>query len=114
MDELFKMVLVENSKIKKVVPKTKEVKKVQKVKQHVIKQELEKKVAVIREKKKIEKEEAKKAPPPKPKVTLKLGDRVRMIDGIAIGTIDKIEKTKAFVNYGTFTTNVSITELEKV
>ena len=114
MDELFKMVLVENSKIKKAPAKTKEVKKVQKVKQLVIKQELEKKVAVIRKKKKIEKEEAKKAPPPKPKSILKLGDRVRMIDGIAIGTIDKIEKKKAFVNYGTFTTNVSLTELEKV
>jgi DNA mismatch repair protein MutS2 len=114
MDELFKMVLVENSKIKKTPAKTKEVKKVQKVKQLVIKQELEKKVAVIRKKKKIEKEEAKKAPAPKPKSILKLGDRVRMIDGIAIGTIDKIEKKKAFVNYGTFTTNVSLTELEKV
>jgi DNA mismatch repair protein MutS2 len=87
---------------------------VQKVKQLVIKQELEKKVAVIRKKKKIEKEEAKKAPLPKPKSILKLGDRVRMIDGIAIGTIDKIEKKKAFVNYGTFTTNVNLIELEKV
>jgi DNA mismatch repair protein MutS2 len=34
VDELFKMVLVENSKIKKDIPKTKEAKKVQKVKQH--------------------------------------------------------------------------------
>jgi DNA mismatch repair protein MutS2 len=114
MEELFKMVLVENSKIKITPAKTKEVKKVQKVKQLVIKQELEKKVAVIRKKKKIEKEEAKKAPLPKPKSILKLGDRVRMIDGIAIGTIDKIEKKKAFVNYGTFTTNVNLIELEKV
>ena len=114
MDELFKMVLVENSKIKKTTTKTKVVKKAQKVKQHVIKQELEKKVAVIRKKKKVEKEKSKKAPPPKPKGILKLGDRVRMLDGIAIGTIDKIEKKKAFVNYGTFTTNVNLNELEKV
>ncbi len=114
MDELFKMVLVENSKIKKTEPKTKEVKKVQKVKQQVIKQELEKNVAVIRKKKKIEKEEAKKTPPPKPNSILKIGDRVRMKDGIAIGTIDKIEKKKAFVNYGNFKTNVNLTELEKV
>ena len=75
---------------------------------------LSRQVAVIRKKKKIEKEEAKKEPAPKPKSILKLGDRVRMIDGIAIGTIDKIEKKKDFVNYGTFTTNVSLTELEKV
>jgi DNA mismatch repair protein MutS2 len=37
-----------------------------------------------------------------------------MIDGKAIGTIDTLEKNKAFVNYGMFTTNVSVTELEKV
>ena len=114
MDELFKLVLVENSKIKKTVPKTKEIKKVQKVKQQVIKQELEKKVAVIRKKKKTEKEEAKKTPAPKPKSLLKLGDKVRMTDGIAIGTIDKIEKKKAFVNYGTFKTKVNLAELEKI
>ena len=114
MDELFKLVLVENSKIKKTVPKTKEIKKVQKVKQQVIKQELEKKVAVIRKKKKTEKEEAKKIPAPKPKSLLKLGDKVRMIDGIAIGTIDKIEKKKAFVNYGSFKTKVNLAELEKI
>ena len=106
--------LEENSKIKKTVPKTKEIKKVQKVKQRVIKKELEKKVAVIRKKKKIEKEEAKRTPAPKPKSLLKLGDKVRMIDGIAIGTIDKIEKKKAFVNYGSFKTKVNLAELEKI
>ncbi len=111
LDELFKMVLVENSKIKKVAPA---IKKKEKVKKQIIKQEVEKKVNVIRKRKKKEKEEAKKAPPPKPKVDLKIGDRVRMIDGIAVGTIDKIEKKKAIVNYGTFTTNVSMIELEKV
>ncbi|WP_443634972.1 DNA mismatch repair protein MutS [Candidatus Marifrigoribacter sp. Uisw_064] len=114
VDELFKMVLVENSKIKKDIPKTKEAKKVQKVKQHEIKQEVEQKVAVIRKKKKKEKEAAKKLPLPKPKAILKIGDRVRMIDGRAVGTIDTIEKKKAIVNYGIFTTNVSIEELEKV
>ena len=111
LDELFKMVLVENSKIKKLTPA---IKKKEKAKKHIIKQEIEKKVKVIRQRKKKEKEEAKKVPSPKPKVTLKLGDRVRMIDGVAIGTIDKIEKKKAFVNYGTFTTNVNMIELEKV
>ena len=37
-----------------------------------------------------------------------------MIDGKAVGTIDTLEKNKAIVNYGIFTTNVSVTELEKV
>ena len=51
---------------------------------------------------------------PKPKLALKVGDRVRMEDGRAIGSIDKIEKNKAVVNYGMFTTNVSIEQLELV
>ncbi|WP_317194062.1 endonuclease MutS2 [Luteirhabdus pelagi] len=110
-DELFKLVMVENSKRKKV-PKKK--KQQEKAKERKVQQEVEKKVAVIRKEKKKQKEEKKKAPPPKPKVTLKVGDRVRMIDGRAIGTIDTIEKKKAIVNYGMFTADVSLEELEKV
>ncbi|MDX1462242.1 MAG: DNA mismatch repair protein MutS [Marinirhabdus sp.] len=111
MDELFKLVMTENSKRKKIAPKKK--KEIRKQK-HELKQEVEQKVAEIRKEKKKEKEAAKKEPPPKPKVALKVGDRVRMIDGRAIGTIDTIEKKKAIVNYGMFTTNVSLEELEKV
>ena len=111
LDELMRLVMIENSKRKKLAPKIKKAVKAQELK--VIK-EVEQKVEVIRERKKVEKEIAKKLPPPKPKVTLKIGDRVRMIDGRAIGTIDTIEKNKAIVNYGMFTTNVSMEELEKV
>ena len=110
LDELMKLVMVENSKRKKIAPKAK---KAVKAKEKQVVQEVEKKVAVIRKRKKKEKEEAKKVPP-KPKVALKIGDRVRMIDGRSIGTIDTIEKKKAIVNYGMFTTNVSLEELEKV
>ena len=111
MDELFKMVMTENSKRKKLAPKEK---KVARKKKHELKQEVEQKVAVIRKEKKKEKAATKKAPPPKPTVPLKVGDRVRMIDGRAIGTIDTIEKKKAIVNYGMFTADVSLAELEKV
>ena len=111
IDELMKLVMVENSKRKKIAPKTKQVAK---IKTQKLEKEVERKVEVIRKRKKKEKEEAKKEPPPKAKVVLKVGDRVRMIDGKAIGTIDTIEKRKAFVNYGQFTTNVNIDELEKV
>ena len=111
IDELMKLVMIENSKRKKLAPK---VKKAAKAKEKKVIKEVEQKVEVIRERKKEEKEKAKKLPPPKPKVTLKIGDRVRMIDGRAIGTIDTIEKNKAIVNYGMFTTNVSLEELEKV
>ena len=111
LDELMKVVMVENSKRKKLAPK---VKKAVKAKEQKVIKEVEQKIEVIRERKKDEKEKAKTLPPPKPKIALKIGDRVRMIDGRAIGTIDTIEKNKAIVNYGMFTTNVSLAELEKV
>jgi DNA mismatch repair protein MutS2 len=110
IDELMKMVLQENVKRKKVAPQQK---KVEKVKEQKVIKEIERKVEGIRKRKKKEKEAAKNIPV-KPKVTLQIGDRVRMIDGRAIGTIDSIEKKKAIVNYGIFTTNVSLEELEKV
>lgn len=109
MDELFKVVQIENSKRKKVSAKQK---KVIKAKETQVKQEAEKKVNVIRKNKKIAKQKAVEAP--KPKAIIRLGDRVRMHDGRAIGTIDKIEKNKAVVNYGMFTTNVSLEQLELV
>lgn len=37
-----------------------------------------------------------------------------MHDGRAVGNIEDIEKGKAIVNYGTFTTNVSLDLLELV
>ena len=111
IDELVKIVMIENSKRKKIHPKKK---RVVKAKEKKVQQEVEKKVAVIRQKKKKQKEIAKKAPPPKPKVALKVGDKVRMIDGRAVGTIDSIEKNKAIVNYGMFTADVKMDELEKV
>ncbi|TDI68587.1 MAG: DNA mismatch repair protein MutS [Bacteroidetes bacterium] len=114
IDELMKLVMIENSKRKKPSSETREKKKEAKAEKHKIKQELEQKVALIRKKKKKEKEAAKKAPPPKPKVDLKVGDKVRIIDGRAIGTIDSIEKKNAIVNYGMFTADVGMEELEKV
>ncbi|WP_027126367.1 endonuclease MutS2 [Gelidibacter mesophilus] len=109
MAELFKVVQIENSKRKKVSAK---VKKVQKAKeQHVI-EEAEKTVEVIRQKKKAAKKKVEAAP--KPTRIFKIGDRVRLQDGRAVGSIDKLEKNKAVVNYGMFTTNVSVEQLELV
>ena len=109
MGELFKLVQIENSKRQKVSTKQK---KIIKQKEETIKQEAEKVVTVIREKKKEAKKKAVENPKPKP--ILKIHDRVRMHDGRAIGTIDKIEKNKAVVNYGLFTTSVSLDLLELV
>ena len=110
MSELFRLVQIENSKKKKVSAKQK---RAEKAKEAQIKKEAEKKVEVIRKKKKAAKQKEKEKPAPQ-KPVLKIADRVRMHDGRAVGTIDKIEKNKATVNYGLFTTNVNIDLLELV
>lgn len=110
MDELFKLVQVENSKREKVSAKQRQL---QKDKETIVKREAEEKVEVIRKQKKEAKIKlANKPEPPKP--VLKVGDRVRMHDGKAVGSIDTIEKNKATVNYGMFTTNVNLDLLELV
>lgn len=111
MDELYKVVQIENSKRAKQSAREK---RAQKAKERKVKQEAEKKVEVIREKKKEQKQKAIKIEAEKPKVELKIGDRVRLPDGRATGTLDKIEKGKATVNYGMFTTQVDLDTLEFV
>ena len=110
MAELFKLVQIENSKKEKLSNKQKRAKLKE---ENRLQKEVEQKVAKIRKEKKAAKEKAAKAPP-KPKHTFKVGESVRMDDGRAIGTIDKIEKSKAIVNYGLFTTTVSLERLEFV
>ena len=109
MSEFFKIVQIENSKRKKGSVKEK---KIEKAKEAKIKKEAEKKVEVIRQKKKAAKQKPIEVAKPKP--ILKVGDRVRMHDGRAIGSIDVLEKNKAIVNYGMFTTNVNVDLLELV
>ena len=110
MNELFKLVQIENSKRQKLSLKQK---KAQKAKEEALKKEVDKKVAVIRKEKKKQKEKAALIPP-KPKRVLVVGDSVRLEDGRAEGTLDKLEKNKAVVNYGLFTTTVNIDRLEYV
>ena len=109
--EFLKMVEIENSKRKKLSVKEKKVKEV--IQKQVV-EEVKVKVEEIRVAKKEKKIKAKKEEENKPKVVLKVGDRVRMIDGKAIGSIDVIEKNKATVNYGIFTSKVSLDALEFV
>ncbi len=111
MDELYKIVQVENSKRKKQKAKQR---RAEKAKTEAIKREAEKKVEIIREKKKEQKAIKEKTEKERPKVALKIGDRVRLPDGRAVGSIDEIERGKAIVNYGMFTTNVDIDQLELV
>lgn len=109
--EFLKIVEIENSKRKKATVKEK--KEIEIIQKKVV-EEVKVKVEEIREKKKEERKKKKEIELIKPKVTLKIGDRVRMVDGKAIGTIDKIEKSKAVVNYGVFTSKVSLEQLEFV
>jgi DNA mismatch repair protein MutS2 len=108
--ELLKIVEIENSKRKKA--SAKEIKEKLVLQKQVV-EEVNVKVEEIRKEKKEKKLKANQVVE-KPKVALKLGDRVRMFDGKAIGTIDVIEKNKATVNYGVFTSKISLEALEFV
>ena len=108
--EFLKLIEIENSKrqktnFKEVISK--------KTATKAIVEEVAQEVEAIRIEKK-QKKILSKTVPEKPKVTLKVGDRVRMIDGKAVGTIDKIEKNKVVVNYGVFTSKVGLESLEFV
>jgi DNA mismatch repair protein MutS2 len=106
--EFLKIVEIENSKRKKATPK--EVKAIVAKKKEVIKEA----EVIVEEIRKEKKEKKLKPVIEKPKAIIRLGDRVRMLDGKAVGTIDAIEKNKATVNYGMFTSKVSMDELELV
>ena len=107
--EFLKIVEIENSKRKKATVKEKAAKEII---QKIVIEEVKVKVEEIRAEKKEKK--LKAITEERPKVALKVGDRVRMFDGKAIGTIDKIEKNKAVVNYGVFTSKVNLEQLEFV
>jgi len=111
VSELLRIVETENSKRKK---KSATQAKIERQKKVETAQEVQKEVKIIREKKKIEKKKAGSKEKNKPKPVFKIGDRVRMFDGRAVGSIDRLEKNKAVVNYGMFTTNVSVDQLELV
>jgi DNA mismatch repair protein MutS2 len=106
--DLLRLVESENAKRKRKTAA--QAKKDREIKKEVAKEVNQKLDGIRKEKKK----KKSSAPPPKPKpvVHLKVGDKVRMVDGKSVGSIDAIEKQKAIVNYGFFTTQVSIDQLE--
>jgi DNA mismatch repair protein MutS2 len=106
--ELLQLVESENAKRKRKTAA--QTKKDREVKKEITKEVTQKLVKIRKEKKK----KKSQAPPtkPKPKVILKVGDKVRMLEGKSVGSIDAIEKQKAIVNYGLFTTQVSLDQLE--
>ena len=106
--DLLRLIEAENAKRKRKTAA--QAKKDREVKKEVAKEVNQKLVSIRKEKKK----NKTTTPPPKPKpvIDLKVGDKVRMVDGKSVGSIDAIEKQKAIVNYGLFTTQVSLDQLE--
>ena len=76
-----------------------------------VEEEVIKEVKKVRIKKDIE---AKEKAIVKNNYVYKLNDVVRLIDGNASGTIDKIEKDNVFINYGVFTTKAKTSQVELV
>ena len=108
--ELLRIVEEENAKRKR---KSASVHRKEKKEKKAIKEEVVQKVALVRkEKKKKVTEKPKELF--RPKVVFKVGDQVRLFDGKAVGTVDVLEKKKAIVNYGMFTTQVNTEALELV
>lgn len=109
--ELLRLVETENAKRKRFSAKKHKQAKEEKKQ---VEKEVLKKVVEVRKEKKKSKAVAKKESENKPRPVFKVGDRVRMYDGKSVGSIDVIEKNKAVVNYGIFTTQVNLEALELV
>lgn len=105
---LLQLVEFENAKRKKQSTAVIRKKKAEKKK---LKVEVEKKIEKVRIENKYKPKVVVKK---RPKVQFHIGDHVRLFDGKAVGTIDSLEKNKAIVNYGSFTTQVNPAELELV
>ena len=111
ISDLLRIVETENSKRK---PKASKPAAASVQAAESVKKELQQEVQTIRKKKKAEKRSVEKSQAKKPRPVFKIGDQVRLSDSKSVGSIDRIEKQKALVNYGVFTTEVSIDQLEFV
>lgn len=47
-------------------------------------------------------------------VAIKVGDRVRIKDGMSVGTVEEIKNQTLTINYGAFITKISIFEVQKI
>jgi mutS2 family protein len=114
ISEFLKIVETENSKRK---AKSKKEKQAEEAQKKIAQEQLHKEIEAVRQQKKIEKK-AREHSERQEKLTqiqsLKVGDRVRIKDSKSVGVIDKIEKDKALINYGLFTTLTALAQLELV
>ena len=95
---------VQKKKVK--AEKVKEEKKLKKIETEVLVE-----VVKVREVKKTQEKKIAKA---KADYIFKPGDKVRISGSNSCGTIDKIERNNAFINYGVFTTKTTLKKLELV
>ena len=77
--------------------------------------EIEREIAPIREQKAAELA-AEREEQQKPKLNLPIapGDRVRLEGGFSVGTVDRIERDTAYIDYGWFITQAPVKDLELV
>ena len=107
--ELLRIIETENAKRKR---KTAAVAKKDREQKKKLDEQVKKDLVKVRKEKKKQKKQVEVVEQPQP--TLAVGDQVRLFDGRSVGSIDAIEKQKAIVNYGAFTTQVSLDLLELV
>lgn len=121
ISEFMKWALIERSKYLKKNPPIKKTKSEKKKEKVVEKKQIEKikkvekeilvEVVKVREVKKIV---ADKIAKKKADYNYKINDRVRLIDATTVGTIERIEKNIASINYGFLTTKANISKIELV
>ena len=103
--------LLEQEKYRKLGADKDETKRLQiikrKITQQLKRQDVIEKIAETNEKLEEKKREERK-------LWLKEGQRVRIIGGTSVGTIEKISKNKAIINYGNFKTTINTDELERI
>ncbi len=110
ISNFLKIIEIENSK------KTKEIqqqRKIEKIIEKEVKRELKVNEETISKQK--EKIEAKEKQATQQKIkALKVGDRVKIHGSNSVGTIEKIKDETLFINYGIFTTQISVNEVYKI
>ncbi len=106
----LKLIEMENAKKTEVVQQQK---KIEKIIEKEVQRELKENAETISAHKEVIKTKEKAAT--KKKVDdLKIGDRVKINGSTSVGTISKIKNDVVFINYGLFTTQISVHEIYKV
>jgi len=106
--------LKKNPPVKKTKAEKKKVKVIQKKKEEkiaIVEKEILKEVVKVREVKRVE---AKKIAKAKADYIFKVNDRVKILDGSTVGTIESIDRKNVTVNFGFLTTKTTLAKLEIV